>query len=446
METIRRWWRSMGQPAYPQATRLLITADAGGSNGSRLRLWKRELQKLADETGLRIIVCHFPPGTSKWNKIEHRLFSYISQNWRGKPLRSFETIVSLIAATTTSTGLKVHAELNTDSYRAGLKSPIRNSHKSKSVATNSTATGTTKSSPGIPYPDRVISRQILSVGLEIAFGCRQTWDGTNERRSSCSAAKPRSGASLAGIQSRAHRSWVRGGSSDSVHPPAAAGEGLIRFFPRSHLRKAGSSSTPSNHRRYLRLRGSANASEVPEDEVPGASFCVVGSRPHPIRGAGEERGGSVSLGEHRPKKHHLKPMLRRLRQRKTEIARRTVAFRNRRFRKGAVRGAWRRTGGRIAAGTDEQQVRISLSQGPSKALQGVRGPQYYSRGHRELPEKPTSGCVDSIEGPAKYDPKSKRTRVAKQRVETEAPFQRPARINTARSCRHLLVQHQTRPI
>ena len=121
VETIRRWWRSMGRPAYPQATRLLITADAGGSNGARLRLWKVELQKLADETGLRIAVCHFPPGTSKWNKIEHRLFSYISQNWRGKPLRSFETIVSLIAATTTTTGLKVHAELNTGPYPAGIK-------------------------------------------------------------------------------------------------------------------------------------------------------------------------------------------------------------------------------------------------------------------------------------------------------------------------------------
>ncbi len=121
VETIRRWWRSMGKPTYPQATRLLITADAGGSNGSRLRLWKLELQKLADETGLRIVVCHFPPGTSKWNKIEHRLFSFISQNWRGKPLRSFETIVSLIAATTTSTGLRVHAELNTESYEAGIK-------------------------------------------------------------------------------------------------------------------------------------------------------------------------------------------------------------------------------------------------------------------------------------------------------------------------------------
>jgi hypothetical protein len=121
VETIRRWWRTMGQPVYPEAKRLLITADAGGSNGSRLRLWKVELQKLADETGLRIFVCHFPPGTSKWNKIEHRLFSYISQNWRGKPLRSFQTIVNLIAATTTATGLKVHAELDQESYEAGIK-------------------------------------------------------------------------------------------------------------------------------------------------------------------------------------------------------------------------------------------------------------------------------------------------------------------------------------
>src|ERR1700683_3141003 len=121
VETIRRWWRTMGRPTYPKATRLLITADAGGSNGSRLRLWKIELQKLADEIGLRIAVCHFPPGTSKWNKIEHRLFSYITQNWRGKPLRSFQTIVNLIAATTTKTGLKVHAELNTETYQSGIK-------------------------------------------------------------------------------------------------------------------------------------------------------------------------------------------------------------------------------------------------------------------------------------------------------------------------------------
>ncbi len=121
VESIRRWWRSMGREAYPKATRLLITADSGGSNGSRLRLWKLELQKLADETRLRIAVCHFPPGTSKWNKIEHRLFSFISKNWRGKPLTSLQVIVSLIAATTTATGLKVHSELDTAFYQPGIK-------------------------------------------------------------------------------------------------------------------------------------------------------------------------------------------------------------------------------------------------------------------------------------------------------------------------------------
>ena len=121
VESIRRWWRSMGQQAYPKATSLLITADGGGSNGSRVRLWKLELQKLADESALRIAVCHFPPGTSKWNKIEHRLFSRITQNWRGKPLISLEVIVSLIAATRTTTGLKVHSELDTRSYAKGVK-------------------------------------------------------------------------------------------------------------------------------------------------------------------------------------------------------------------------------------------------------------------------------------------------------------------------------------
>jgi len=119
VESIRRWWHTMGQPLYPDATRLLITADAGGSNGYRVRLWKLELQKLADETGLEIAVCHFPPGTSKWNKIEHRLFSAISQNWRGKPLVSHEVIVKLIAATTTRTGLRVRSELDTNRYPAG---------------------------------------------------------------------------------------------------------------------------------------------------------------------------------------------------------------------------------------------------------------------------------------------------------------------------------------
>ena len=121
VESIRRWWRSMGLETYSRAKRLLITADSGGSNGARLRLWKVELQKLADETGLRIAVCHFPPGTSKWNKIEHRLFSFITQNWRGKPLISLEVIVNLIAATTTSTGLRVHSELDDRRYQSGIK-------------------------------------------------------------------------------------------------------------------------------------------------------------------------------------------------------------------------------------------------------------------------------------------------------------------------------------
>jgi len=121
VETIRRWWRWMGQNYYPRAKRLLITADAGGSNGSRLRLWKTEIQNLADELKIPISICHFPPGTSKWNKIEHRLFSFISQNWRGKPLISHAVIVKLIAATRTKAGLKVRARLDTNSYREGIK-------------------------------------------------------------------------------------------------------------------------------------------------------------------------------------------------------------------------------------------------------------------------------------------------------------------------------------
>ena len=121
VETIRRWWRWMGRKHYPQAQQLLITADAGGSNGSRLRLWKTEIQKLADELQMPISICHFPPGTSKWNKIEHRLFSFISQNWRGKPLVSHAVIVKLIAATRTRTGLKVKARLDTNYYREGIK-------------------------------------------------------------------------------------------------------------------------------------------------------------------------------------------------------------------------------------------------------------------------------------------------------------------------------------
>ncbi len=114
--SIQGWWEHLGSDRYPQATTLTITADCGGSNGNRLRLWKAELQRLADHTGLTIQVCHFPPGTSKWNKIEHRLFSFISQNWRGKPLISHEVIINLIAATSTRTGLKVYARLDERDY------------------------------------------------------------------------------------------------------------------------------------------------------------------------------------------------------------------------------------------------------------------------------------------------------------------------------------------
>jgi hypothetical protein len=121
VNAIRRWWQTMGRKRYPKAKRLMITADGGGSNGYRVRLWKIELQRFADEIKLPISVCHLPPGTSKWNKIEHRLFSFITINWRGKPLRSFRTIVQLIAATTTDTGLKVRAEIDTRKYPKGVK-------------------------------------------------------------------------------------------------------------------------------------------------------------------------------------------------------------------------------------------------------------------------------------------------------------------------------------
>jgi hypothetical protein len=121
VETLRRWWSNMGMPMYGGATALLITADGGGSNGSRNRLWKVALQGLANETGLRISVCHFPPGTSKWNKIEHRMFSHISMNWRGKPLTSHEVIVNLIAHTTTQTGLMIRAALDSRQYPTGVK-------------------------------------------------------------------------------------------------------------------------------------------------------------------------------------------------------------------------------------------------------------------------------------------------------------------------------------
>ena len=121
VDSIIQWWKQMGAPAYLNAKKLLITADGGGSNGSRTRLWKLELQRLANTTGLDIHVRHFPPGTSKWNKIEHRMFSSISMNWRGEPLRTFATVVNLIGATTNKTGLKVKCQLNTSAYPLGVK-------------------------------------------------------------------------------------------------------------------------------------------------------------------------------------------------------------------------------------------------------------------------------------------------------------------------------------
>ncbi len=125
VQTIRTWWHTVGAARYPDARRLTITADGGGSNGSRVRLWKRELQRLADELGIEISVHHFPPGTNKWNKIEHRLFSFISMNWRAKPLVSYRVIVDLISATTTETGLTVHCELDTNPYPKGITVPDR---------------------------------------------------------------------------------------------------------------------------------------------------------------------------------------------------------------------------------------------------------------------------------------------------------------------------------
>jgi Rhodopirellula transposase DDE domain len=121
VESIRRWWRLLGRKAYPQARRLLICADAGGSNGSRLRAWKVHLQSLADRLGMAVTVCHYPPGTSKWNKVEHRLFSFISMNWRGRPLLSYEAVVNLIGGTTTKSGLRVKALLDTREYEPGEK-------------------------------------------------------------------------------------------------------------------------------------------------------------------------------------------------------------------------------------------------------------------------------------------------------------------------------------
>jgi hypothetical protein len=121
VRSIRRWWEEMGEWLYPEAKEILIMADGGGSNGSRNRLWKKSLQEWADAQGLRVLVCHFPPGTSKWNKIEHRMFCHITRNWRGKPLISHEVIIQLIGATTTQKGLRIQARLDTDNYPPGIK-------------------------------------------------------------------------------------------------------------------------------------------------------------------------------------------------------------------------------------------------------------------------------------------------------------------------------------
>jgi len=129
VNAILDWWKHLGKSRYPDAKTLTITADCGGSNSPRTRLWKLEVQRLANETGLQIIVCHFPPGTSKWNKIEHRLFSFISTNWRGKPLISHEVIINLIAGTTTTTGLKLYAHLDQRTYEKGLSVSDKQLHQ-----------------------------------------------------------------------------------------------------------------------------------------------------------------------------------------------------------------------------------------------------------------------------------------------------------------------------
>ena len=121
VHTISRWWDTMGRERYPDATSLMITADAGGSNGYRNRLWKRDLAALAEPTGLKITICHFPPGTSKWNKVEHRMFSFVTINWRGRPLTSYQAIVELVQAATTETGLRIQAEYDQGWYLTGIE-------------------------------------------------------------------------------------------------------------------------------------------------------------------------------------------------------------------------------------------------------------------------------------------------------------------------------------
>src|SRR5437588_1965999 len=164
VNTIRQWWLTVGRARYPKASRLLITADGGGSNGSRVRLWNRELQKLANEFGIDIVVSHLPPGTSKWNKIEHRLFSFISQNWRAKPLVSYRAIVELISATTTKTGLTVRCELDTGQYPSGIVGS--DAEMDPVNVPGSTASGTTPS-------HQIIIAQMARLFRDEPFGQRQ---------------------------------------------------------------------------------------------------------------------------------------------------------------------------------------------------------------------------------------------------------------------------------
>ena len=163
VESIRRWWYELGAARYPTATRLLITADCGGSNGVRVRLWKRELQVLADELGITISVCHLPPGTSKWNRIEHRLFAFITQNWRGKPLVSHQVIIQLIANTTTDTGLTVACELDDNTYPKGIKVSDAEMASLNIHPPTSTASGTIPSPRGGQTDDAVIQAQALTM-------------------------------------------------------------------------------------------------------------------------------------------------------------------------------------------------------------------------------------------------------------------------------------------
>jgi Rhodopirellula transposase DDE domain len=156
VQTIRRWWQDIGCKRYPDAKRLTITCDGGGSNGSRVRLWKLELQKLANELGIEITVHHLPPGTSKWNKIEHLLFSFITMNWRAKPLVSYKVILDLISATTTETGLKVICELDDRLYPKGVVVSDKELAAVNIVRADFTANGTTPSSRPIAQMERLI--------------------------------------------------------------------------------------------------------------------------------------------------------------------------------------------------------------------------------------------------------------------------------------------------